>query len=84
MNIAKNVIADQLDGVDLVDGERLRVTFPNEETIDITVSLWCGMLSKPTGEVISVFTKRAYLSTKWKAHPCMVALVGLKAIRLKK
>lgn len=74
---------DRLDGIDLKDGERLWVKFPNGERIQITCSIHASkQVVLDMGRPYEMPVRRAYLKTKWKGQQCMVELVGLEAERV--
>lgn len=76
---------DRLDGINLVDGERLEVTFPSGETLQVT----CKIIDQSYDEMemgrpTRIPVHRAYIQTKWKGQPCNVSLTGLEAKRIAK
>lgn len=75
---------DKLDGIELKDGERLRIRFPSKETLEVNITVWHEIKTiNEMGRPYDMPVKRAYLKTKWKGAPCMVELVGLEAERVK-
>lgn len=74
---------DRLDDLDLLDGERLIVTFPNGETLEVTCSIKKSSYTtiEQGGHRTEIPVRKAVLNTKWKGVEVQVPLVDLEAKR---
>jgi hypothetical protein len=67
---------DHLDGRQLVDGERLGVTWPDGTTEDVHVKIWSGA----EGARFTL-ANRAYLVREYNGTRKLVRLAGVEAVR---
>lgn len=74
---------DILNGIEIKNNERLRVKFPNDEILEITVLVVSDFYDiSDMGHPYRIPCRKAYLATKWKGQPCRVPLFGLEAERI--
>lgn len=74
---------DRLNDVDLVDGERLRVTWPDgkREAIQVVVETSSYQISDH-GHPYDVPVRRAFARVRYRGLDVLVRLVGLEAERV--
>lgn len=74
---------DRLDGVDLVDGEKLKVTFPDGKTKKVKVSLHESTQPySDHGHVYTMPVKKAHFTLDYHGHELDFPLEGLEAKRI--
>lgn len=75
---------DQLDGVDLKDGEEVIVAWPDGDHEKLAVKLVCRERGySDHGHTYTMPDSRAHYETNYKGAPVLVPLVGLEAWRVK-
>jgi hypothetical protein len=74
---------DQLDGIDLIDREKLKIIFPNGEEVTKEIKIVeSSYETNDMGAAYIIPCRKAHIESKWKGQPCLIPLAGLEAERI--